>query len=119
MRKVKYYILKGIKDYDGEVGSPTHERVEGGEAMFHEWAGLSERPLAIIELEDGTIRNIDSDLIEFIDSAIQPETKPDGFKMPHGDTLHAPKPILNIINQSGRDIYYGIGNESIIITAVL
>ena len=44
-------------------------------AWFHVWAGLSERPLAIIEDENGIVKTHDADFIRFLDTPPLPEEK--------------------------------------------
>ncbi|MCK5612785.1 hypothetical protein KAR91_63520 [Candidatus Pacearchaeota archaeon] len=72
MRKIVYSEHVRIE------GKPGFKLVEKGEALFHQWGsnyeefenGTGNFSTAIIELEDGTVKNIPAEQIRFISEPI-------------------------------------------------
>ena len=68
MRKVRFY------KYKRKEGNTHYDKVLDGEGAFHEFgvgyeefeSGPGNYSTAIIELENGTIKNIDVEMVEFI-----------------------------------------------------
>lgn len=66
MRRVKVFKLQR-----NDAVPPKIERVEDGDAIFHEWGTISpwkggSDSSAIIERRDGTIENIHANLVQFV-----------------------------------------------------
>lgn len=67
MRTVTYY------EYERESGKSTYEKVPKGKAIFHQFGvsyeefddGPGNYSTAIIELPDGTVKNVSADMIVF------------------------------------------------------
>lgn len=67
MRKVQWYIYE-------QANGKYYDKVYKGDALFHQWGidyeefetGLGNFSTAIIELPDGTVKNIPADMIVFI-----------------------------------------------------
>ena len=71
MRRVRYY------EYEKMQGKTYHDKVLRGEALFHGWGvdyeeldtGAGNYSTAIIELDDGTVRNMPVEMVEFLEAA--------------------------------------------------
>lgn len=81
-RKVKIFEWKPAVDSDGKPklseanNTPHryHEKVKTGVGLFHQWGsdyeefetGPGNYSTAIVEMEDGTIKNVPCDMVQFI-----------------------------------------------------
>lgn len=78
-RKAKIFEWKRAVDKDGkekrnELDQIYNEKVKTGVGLFHQWGngyeefetGPGNFSTAIIEMEDGTIKNVPCDMIQFI-----------------------------------------------------
>lgn len=78
-RKVKIFKFEPAKDENGkyltnEQGHHYSNKIETGFGLFHQWgcdyeefeSGPGNYSTAIVEMEDGTVRNVPCDMIQFI-----------------------------------------------------
>lgn len=99
MRKViwsEYVKKQKIEPYAGQKGGPGkvyHELEEQGEALFHQWGRDTHSDedgsfsTAIIELEDGTVKNIPAEQVRFISGEISDKVTIEGDVKPDFDII--------------------------------